>query len=91
LSRTARYYGYDKQVEVRPNRTDLKSGKAIALNLDEASVGPCSGIEVSSKRLPGQSSLGQDLNVFTIKLRGLGTLIEDTGRRSDLNLKMYID
>ncbi|KIX04312.1 uncharacterized protein Z518_05179 [Rhinocladiella mackenziei CBS 650.93] len=91
LSETAKYYGYDRQIEVHPNRTELKSGKGITYDFNEGEAGPCSGIEVSSKRLPGQSSLGQDLNIFTVKLRGLGTLIEDTGRRSDLNLKICIE
>ena len=91
LSRTAKYYGYDRQIEVRPDRTQLKSGHGVVYNFDEGSDCPCPGIEVSCKRLPGQSSLGQDLNVFTIKLRGLGTLIEGSGQRSDLKLKICID
>jgi hypothetical protein len=31
------------------------------------------------------------LYLFTIKLRGLGPVIEGTGGRSDLNLKICID
>lgn len=51
----------------------------------------CFNLEVSSKRLPGQSSLGQDLHVFTINLKGLGALIEDTGVRSDVKLKICVE
>jgi hypothetical protein len=96
LSKTARYYGYDKQISIRPSRTELKSGKGTVYDLSEGScsadsTSPGSAIEVSSQRLPGQSSLGQDLYVFTIKLRGLGTFIEQTGVRSDLNLKICVD
>lgn len=96
LSKTARYYGYDREISIRPTRTELKSGKGITIDLSEGSCSadspsPCSTIEVSSRRLPGQSSLGQDLYVFTIKLRGLGTVIEQTGGRSDLNLTISVD
>lgn len=50
----------------------------------------CLGIEVSTQRLPGQSSLGQDLHISTIKLRGLGALSEDNFMRGDLNLKLCL-
>ncbi|RMZ90100.1 hypothetical protein DV736_g2675, partial [Chaetothyriales sp. CBS 134916] len=94
LSKTAKYYGYDRQIDVRSSKAELQSGKEIAYDFSQGSAGlnsPCSGIEVSSKRLPGKSSLGQELHIFIIKLRGLGSLIEETGRRSDLNLKICID
>jgi hypothetical protein len=73
---------------------ELKSGKGVTYDFSEGSAGldsPCPGMELSSKRLPGQSSLGQDLYLFTIKLRGLGPVIEGSGGRSDLNLKICID
>jgi len=91
-SKTAMYYGYDTQVEIRPSRRDLKDGKAFSCQFKrELDAFSCSGIKVSSRRLPGQSLLGQDLYVFTILLQGLGERSEDQVVRGDLNLKICID
>ena len=90
-AKTAKYYGYDKTIEVRPSRLDLKHGKGLTYDINQYIDNACSGIEVSATKLPGQSSLGQDLYTFSIKLRGLGMLSEDKVKRGDLNWKICID
>ncbi|KAJ9605392.1 hypothetical protein H2200_010049 [Cladophialophora chaetospira] len=93
LSKSAKYYGYDRQIDVRYSGMEFKSDKAITYDVSPGLVGlntPCSGIEVSSKRLSGKSSLDQDLHIFTITLQGMGNLIEDTDQRGDLALKICI-
>jgi hypothetical protein len=89
-TRSAKYFGYDKYIDITASRDDMKSGRSIDWEFTQEHGTSCSGISVSAKRLPGSSSLGQDSFVLNIKLLGLGTAGED-GFKGDATLKILLD